>query len=64
MNNKEKRIKEIEETLHNHDVAFTQLEEDLKKVENEYTKTLIKTHIQTIINNVILLKEELEGLQK
>lgn len=64
MANKEKRIKEIEETLEQHDKAYAQLEEDLKKVEHEYTILLIKTHIQTIINNVIMLKEELEELQK
>jgi archaellum component FlaC len=64
MKDVQKRIEEINKELQRHDEAYEQLEEDLQKVEHEYTKVLIQTHIQTIINNVIHLKEELEQLQK
>lgn len=64
MTDKEKRIKEIEETLHKHDIAFEKLKEDLENIKHDYTEVLIKKHIQIIINNVIYLKQELEKLQK
>jgi hypothetical protein len=64
MEDVQKRIEEINRELQRHDEAFEQLEEDLKQVKHEYTKELIKSHMGMIINNVIILKEELERLEK